>query len=102
MMSSEQLFSRLQAHADMKPGRQGSYQRNSRGPNAAPAKVHSTILPPYQTGMMGARDFSLRRLNLYAIDLQTRLRHRCCYGLGSAVLGIGAFGRLSSFFDQDL
>src|SRR6266851_1327958 len=25
------------------------YQRSSRGPNAAPAKVHSTIVPAYQT-----------------------------------------------------
>src|SRR5229473_3323685 len=29
------------------------YQRNSRGPNAAPAKVHSTIVPPYQTATNG-------------------------------------------------
>jgi hypothetical protein len=30
------------------------HQRNSRGPNAAPASVHSTIVPPYQTAIKGS------------------------------------------------
>jgi hypothetical protein len=29
------------------------HHRNNRGPNAAPAKVHSTIVPPYQTATNG-------------------------------------------------
>src|SRR5216684_7336305 len=45
-MSSEQTVWRLQAHADVTPPDTAFYQRNSRGPNAAPAKVHSTIVPP--------------------------------------------------------
>src|SRR5713226_6991875 len=32
---------------------QSHYQRNSRGPNAAPASVHSTIVPPYQSATNG-------------------------------------------------
>ena len=43
---------------------------------------------------------ALQRLNLYASDVRTGLRNSC-YRFGSAVLGIGAFGRLSSSFDQD-
>src|SRR5713226_2749754 len=46
MMSSEQIACRLHAHADVTPPGASFYQRNSRGPNAAPAKVHSTIVPP--------------------------------------------------------
>src|SRR5216683_2730692 len=46
MMSSEQIACRLHAHADVTPPGAAFYQRNSRGPNAAPAKVHSTIVPP--------------------------------------------------------
>src|SRR5438445_8982516 len=46
MMSSEQIACRLHAHADVTPPGASFYQRNSRGPNAAPAKVHSTIAPP--------------------------------------------------------
>src|SRR6266851_7048857 len=46
MMSSEQIACRLHAHADVTPPDTAFYQRNSRGPNAAPAKVHSTIAPP--------------------------------------------------------
>src|SRR5713101_3676942 len=53
MMSSEQIVWRLQAHADVKPPGTALYQRNSRGPNAAPANVHSTIVPPYQTATNG-------------------------------------------------
>src|SRR5216684_4557125 len=53
IMSSEQVVWRLQAHADVKPPDTSLYQRNSRGPNAAPAKVHSTIVPPYQTATNG-------------------------------------------------
>src|SRR6266849_9494879 len=52
-MSSEQIVWRLQAHADVKPADTSLYQRNSRGPNAAPAKVHSTMVPPYQTATNG-------------------------------------------------
>ena len=29
------------------------HHRNNRGPNAAPAMVHSTIVPPYQTATNG-------------------------------------------------
>jgi hypothetical protein len=29
------------------------YQRNNRGPSIAPANVHSTIVPPYQTATNG-------------------------------------------------
>jgi hypothetical protein len=43
----------LHAHADVTPSDASLYQRNSRGPNAAPAKVHSTIVPPYQTATNG-------------------------------------------------
>lgn len=50
----------------------------------------------------GFAESALRRLNRYASDFRTGLRNSCRYGLGSAVLGIGAFGRLSSSFDQDL
>lgn len=31
-----------------------SHQRSSRGPRTAPATVHSTIVPPYQTAMNGS------------------------------------------------
>ena len=48
-ISSEQIAWRLQAHADVKPADTFLYQRNSRGPNAAPAKMHSRTVPPYQT-----------------------------------------------------
>ena len=41
------------AHADVKLAKASLYQRNSRGPNAAPANVHSTIVPPYQTATNG-------------------------------------------------
>src|SRR6266436_4675884 len=41
IMSSEQIVCRLQSHADVKRTGTPLYQRNSRGPNAAPAKVHS-------------------------------------------------------------
>src|SRR5260370_14167514 len=53
IMSSEQIVWRLQIHADVKRTGTPLYQRNSRGPNAAPAKVHSTIVPPYQTATNG-------------------------------------------------
>ncbi len=46
IMSSEQVVWRLQAHADVKPPDTSLYQRNSRGPNIAPAKVQSTVAPP--------------------------------------------------------
>jgi len=52
MRSSEQILWRSQTHADVKPD-PSHYQRNSRGPNIAPAKVHSTIVPPYQIAMNG-------------------------------------------------
>src|SRR5881397_3370012 len=35
-------------------GRHDPHQRNSRGPNNAPARVHSTIVPPYQTAINGS------------------------------------------------
>ena len=54
IMSSEQIVCRLHAHADVKAAADTSlHQRNSRGPNAAPAKVHSTIVPPYHTATNG-------------------------------------------------
>jgi hypothetical protein len=53
IMSSEQIVWRLQAHADVTRADSARHQRNSRGPNAAPAKVHSTIVPPYQTATNG-------------------------------------------------
>jgi hypothetical protein len=53
VMSSEQIVCRLQDHADVKPPGTSLYQRNSRGPNAAPANVHSTIVPPYQIATNG-------------------------------------------------
>jgi len=54
IMSSEQIACRLHAHADVKAAADTSlHQRNSRGPNAAPAKLHSTIVPPYQTATNG-------------------------------------------------
>lgn len=76
-MSSEPIVPRLQAHADVnashhprhKPSAQycscegtrhnratryAVHQRSSRGPNAAPARVHSTIVPPYQTEINGS------------------------------------------------
>jgi len=46
MMNSEQIAFRLQIHADVKRPDARLYQRNSRGPNAAPAKVQSTIMLP--------------------------------------------------------
>jgi hypothetical protein len=52
-MSSEQIVCRLQAHADVTPVDTSHHHRNNRGPNAAPAKVHSTIVPPYQTATNG-------------------------------------------------
>src|SRR5207249_7993240 len=55
---------RIQAHADVK---RGSYQRNSRGPNAAPANVHSTIVPPYQIATNGNE--STVQCSAYAIAL---------------------------------
>jgi hypothetical protein len=58
MRSSERIVCRLQAHADVK---HVSYQRNSRGPNAAPAKVHSAIVPPYQTATNGS-DSTVQRI----------------------------------------
>jgi hypothetical protein len=53
-MTSEQFVPRLQAHADVKLAGTPLYQRNSRGPNAAPAKVHSTIVPPYLSAKNGS------------------------------------------------
>ncbi len=53
MMSSEHNVRRLQAHAGVKPPDTSLYQRNNRGPIAAPAKVHSTTVPPYQTKTNG-------------------------------------------------
>src|SRR5258707_7349301 len=67
MMSSEQLFLRLQGHADVKRQDVFLYQRNSRGPNAAPARVHSTIVPPYQTATNGNE--SSVQCSAYAIAL---------------------------------
>src|SRR5882757_3925548 len=64
MMNSERLFLRLQAHADVK---ELAYQRNSRGPNTAPASVHSTIVPPYQTATNGNE--SSVQCSAYAIAL---------------------------------
>src|SRR5882757_3728513 len=64
MMNSEHLFLRLQPHADVK---NISYQRNNRGPNAAPANVHSTIVPPYQTATNGNE--STVQCSAYAIAL---------------------------------
>src|SRR5882672_5142955 len=64
MRSSERIVRRLQAHADVK---HGSHQRNSRGPNTAPAKVHSTIVPPYQTATNGNE--SSVQCSAYAIAL---------------------------------
>src|SRR5579883_2516955 len=65
MMSSAQIDCRLQAHADVKPT--SFYQRNNRGPAAAPAKVQSTIVPPYQTATKG-RESSVQ-CTAYAIAL---------------------------------
>jgi len=53
MISSEHNVRRLQAHAGVKPPDTSLYQRNNRGPIAAPAKVHSTTVPPYQTKTNG-------------------------------------------------
>src|SRR6266705_1744418 len=66
-MSSEQIVRRLQTHADVKLADPSLYQRNSRGPNAAPAKVHSTIVPPYQTATNGNE--STVQCSAYAIAL---------------------------------
>src|SRR5438309_12006536 len=66
-MSSEQIVWRLQAHADVKLADTSLYQRNSRGPNAAPARVHSTIVPPYQTATNGSE--SSVQCSAYAIAL---------------------------------
>src|ERR1043166_73149 len=44
-----------------------AYQRNSRGPNVAPAKVHSTIVPPYQIAINGSE--SSAQCSAYAIAL---------------------------------
>src|SRR5882724_9439422 len=43
------------------------HQRNSRGPNAAPARVHSTIVPPYQSAINGSE--SSVQWSAYAIAL---------------------------------
>src|SRR6266436_10242497 len=67
IMSSEQIVWRLQSHADVKRTGTPLYQRNSRGPNAAPAKVHSTIVPPYQTATNGSE--SSVQCSAYAIAL---------------------------------
>src|SRR5882672_12802895 len=64
MMNSEQVVCRLQRHADVKSV---IYQRKSRGPNAAPANVHSTIVPPYQTATNG--NVSSVQCSAYAIAL---------------------------------
>src|SRR5256885_6233086 len=64
MRSSGWVVCRLQAHADVK---HVSYQRNSRGPNAAPPNVHSTIVPPYQTATNGNE--STVQCSEYAIAL---------------------------------
>jgi hypothetical protein len=48
----EQILWRSQTHADVMSDT-SDYQRNSRGPNMAPARVHRTIVPPYQTAMNG-------------------------------------------------
>jgi hypothetical protein len=53
-MSSEQFVWRLQVHADVKAADAPLYQRNSRGPSAAPANVHSKIVPPYQIAINGS------------------------------------------------
>ena len=44
IMSSEQIVWRLH-HSEVKPRDRSRYQRNSRGSNAAPAKVQSTMAP---------------------------------------------------------
>src|SRR5437764_1566530 len=66
-MSSEQIVRRLHAHADVKPADRSPHQRNSRGPNAAPANVHSTIVPPYQIATNGNE--STVQCSAYAIAL---------------------------------
>src|SRR5258708_29075003 len=66
-MSSEQIAWRLQVHADVTRRDASVHQRNSRGPNAAPAKVHSTIVPPYQTATNGNE--STVQCSAYAIAL---------------------------------
>jgi len=54
VVSSEQIVWRLQVHADVKSADVPVYHRNSRGPSAAPAKVHSKIVPPYQIAINGS------------------------------------------------
>src|SRR5438094_7177983 len=66
-MSSEQIVCRLHAHADVKPADRPPHQRKSRGPNAAPARVHSTIVPPYQIATNGNE--STVQCSEYAIAL---------------------------------
>lgn len=51
--SSEHSRGRLHAHADVNVLDRPRYQRNKRGPSIAPAKVQSTIVPPYQTATNG-------------------------------------------------
>src|SRR5712664_2951653 len=54
-------------HADIRLPDGVIHQRNSRGPNAAPARVHSTIVPPYQTATNGNE--SSVQCSAYAIAL---------------------------------
>ena len=53
-MNSKGIVWRLQVHADVKGADACLYQRNSRGPNAAPANVQSKIVAPYQTAINGS------------------------------------------------
>ena len=50
----EPIVGRLQAHAHVKTRHLFRHQRNSRGPNTAPASVQSTIVPPYQSATKGS------------------------------------------------
>ncbi|MCR6737281.1 MAG: hypothetical protein NVV83_25690, partial [Afipia sp.] len=50
-VSSEQIARRLHSHADVRANT-WPYHRNNRGPNIAPAKVHSASAP-YQTAING-------------------------------------------------
>ena len=54
IVSSEEIVWQLQVHADVKSADALLYQRNSRGPSAAPANVHSKIVPPYQIAINGS------------------------------------------------
>src|SRR6267378_1636387 len=61
LMSSEQIVYRLHPHADVTPPDASRHHRNNRGPDTAPAKVRSPIVPPYQTAT-GSAAFGADRL----------------------------------------